>query len=144
MIQLDDLARRLVSDQVKCLVDQLLFMLIVHDQINAQVVFNRIGVQARMTSGYHQAGIRVTALQTPDLLPRFPIRLGGHRTGVENHKVGLLSIGRDLMPKLHELIGPGLEFGFIEPASKRLEINIHLSITPKKVRGFYQENLCQK
>jgi hypothetical protein len=70
------------------------------------------------------------------LLARFAIRLRGDRAGVEYHDIGLGGIGGYLMSALHELAGPGLQFGFVEPATERLKINKHVCITLKKVRGF--------
>jgi hypothetical protein len=98
---------------------------------------HRRGIQAGVTTRYHQPGVGIAALQAPDLLARFPVRLRGDRSGIENQHVGLFGIGGDLMPKLHELAGPGFELGLVQPASQRLEVDkhpmIHLS---EKVRGF--------
>jgi hypothetical protein len=44
------------------------------------------------------------------------------------------------MPKLHELIGPCFQLGFIKPATERLEVDIHVIRPdvnrPEKFRGF--------
>jgi hypothetical protein len=45
------------------------------------------------------------------------------------------------VPALHELAGPGLELGFVEPAPQRLEINKHVSITHKKSPRILPRNL---
>jgi hypothetical protein len=93
-----------------------------------------------MATGHDQPGCRVATLQARDLLARFSIRLRRYRAGIKHHEVRLCGIGRHLMPKLHELIGPGLQLGFVKPATERLEIDIHFIdlklFDLKKLRGF--------
>ena len=120
-------ASAILTDQLQGLFDQLLLILVIDHQVDAQAGFYRLWIKAGVTTGDHQASHRVTALQSRDLLTRFTISLCGHRAGVEHHDIGFLRVGSDLMPALHELIGPGFQLGFVQPASERLEIDVHVN-----------------
>jgi len=83
-------------------------------------------VQARMTTGNHQSGTRITSLQAINLLPRFSIGLARNRAGVKHDDIGLSTIGRNLVALLQKFTRPCFQLCLVEPTSQRLKVNIQM------------------
>jgi hypothetical protein len=123
----------LFAEQAQGALHELLLVPVVDDEIDAETGAHGIGIEARVATGYDQPRRRVAAPQAIDLLARLAVRLRRHRAGIEHHEIRLAGIGGQLVAQLHELTGPGFQFRFVEPASQRLEIDIHVRSAIEKI-----------
>jgi hypothetical protein len=64
-------------------------------------------------------------MNAPYQLARFSGGILGHRTGIDDDKLGGFGLPGDLMAGFLKSLSPGFQFGFVQAAAECFKVNLH-------------------
>lgn len=106
-------------------IDKKIFLEVVEDERDAGEGFDLGAGEVRVTARDDELGGGVIAVEAADEVAGFAGGLGGDGAGVEHNRGGVGGGGGEGVARVGEEAGPLFEFGFVEAATERGEVDGH-------------------